>query len=87
METTDNTLQEEIEQLSTMLYQNLEHEAIPKYMDLVKKIVIAMQSRIDDENVDVAAITAHLNDGVNAYKHLDVIGMADAIVLAGRELK
>ncbi len=79
----NNTLNiiEDIDRLSTFLYQNKEKEGMDEYMDIIKRIIAIISPYVAAGNSDYVEMINIINEGVNAYKHLDCIGMADSLVI------
>lgn len=71
----------EIEHISTFLYQNKEKEGMDEYMDIIKRIISIVSPYVAAGKSDYIKIIDIINEGVNAYKHLDCIGMADSLII------
>lgn len=74
-------IMEDIDRISTLLYQNKEKEGMDEYMDIIKNVVRIVSPYIATGNTEYVKIIDIINEGIDAYKHLDCIGMADSLVI------
>lgn len=70
-----------------ILYQNYEQEGINEYMPLIKEIINVIQPYTTSGNSEVQVILQSIQRGVEAYKHSDIIGMADSLMIVGDNIK
>ena len=71
----------EIEHISTFLYQNKEKEGMDEYMEVIKRIIAIISPYVATGNSDYVEMIDIINEGIDAYKHLDCLGMADSLVI------
>ncbi|WP_026508107.1 hypothetical protein [Butyrivibrio sp. MC2013] len=79
-------LKNRIEKECRLLYQNNEKEAMPVYMDIVKELLSEIGELMTNGVGTAPQAMENITYAVEAYKHLDVIGMADYLLLAGEVL-
>lgn len=79
-------LKKKIEEECKLLYQNSEKEAMPVYMDIVKELLGVLGTLMTQGNKMAPQSMENITYAVEAYKHLDMIGMADYLMLAGEVL-
>lgn len=80
---SEDSLTVRIQKEARMLYQNYEQEGLSVFMPLIKDITNAILPYTTSGNSDVQTILQNLQKGVEAYKHTDMIGMADCLILIG----
>ncbi len=77
-----NELKGELQNEIKILYQNYEQEAIKAYMPLIKALTNAVLPYTATGGKGIQNIIQGIQNGVEAYKHTDIIGMADALATA-----
>lgn len=65
----------------TTLYQNREQEGLEAYMPLIKEIITIISPYTSSHGALVQDVLTTIQSAVEAYKHSDMIGMADALEL------
>ena len=76
-------LQEEIDEISVMMYQNREQEVLEKFGDVSEKLnqlVNALLSTKEGNGQEMDSFIIHMYQTLNqAYRHKDMLGMADCL--------
>lgn len=70
-----------IQNEARILYQNSEQEGLNNFMPLIKDITNAVMPYTTSGSSEVQIILQNLQKGVEAYKHTDMIGMADSLLI------
>ena len=77
------TLQEEIDEISVMMYQNREQEALKQFGVLSQKLKKVTDALLDVQEGDKGEISSFIicmYQTLNqAYQHKDMLGMADCL--------
>lgn len=74
-------LRERLQNEIKLLYQNYEQEGMKEYMPLIKELTNAVLPYMTSGKKEVQNIIKSIQNGVEAFKHTDMIGMADALVM------
>ncbi len=75
-----------IQNEARILYQNSEQEGLNNFMPLIKDITNAVMPYTTSGSSEVQIVLQNLQKGVEAYKHTDMIGMADSLLIIGGKL-
>ena len=77
------TLQEEIDEISMMMYQNREEEVLKRFGDISQKLKRVTDALLDiqgDSEGELLSFIVHMYQTLNrAYQHKDMLGMADCL--------
>lgn len=76
-----NNLKSRIQNEATILYQNREQEGIEAFIPLIKDITNEILPYTTSGRQEVQLILQSIQNGVEAYKHSDMIGMADSLMI------
>lgn len=74
-------LKERLQNEIKLLYQNYEQEGMKEYMPIIKELTNAVLPYMTSGKKEVQNIIQSIQNGVEAFKHTDMIGMADALVM------
>ena len=83
---SEESLTIRIQNEARILYQNSEQEGLNAFMPLIKDITNAILPYTTSGSSEVQIILQNLQKGVEAYKHTDMIGMADSLMIIGGNL-
>lgn len=82
----DNSIHARIQKEVRCLYQNSEQEGLSAFMPLIKEITSAVIPYTTSGRNEVQIIFQNLQKAVEAYKHTDMIGMADCLAIIEENL-
>ncbi len=86
MNNDETSLHARIQKEARCLYQNSEQEGMNAFMPLIKDITSAVIPYTTSGKSEIQIILQNLQKGVEAYKHTDMIGMADCLMIIEENL-